>query len=128
MTGGRAVILGKTGRNFAAGMSGGIAYVLDVDGTLPAAGEQGNGRARRSQRSGRSGHRAEHLIRQHVRIHRQHARTAGCWTIGTTLVGKFVKVMPTDYKLAWQETRKKKLQAIAEPAARGGSWVMCADS
>src|SRR4029077_3603933 len=34
MTGGRAVILGKTGRNFAAGMSGGIAYVLDVDGTF----------------------------------------------------------------------------------------------
>src|SRR5690606_15911269 len=31
MTGGRAVILGKTGRNFAAGMSGGIAYVLDLD-------------------------------------------------------------------------------------------------
>ena len=34
MTGGRAVILGKTGRNFAAGMSGGIAYVLDRDGTF----------------------------------------------------------------------------------------------
>ncbi|HET9569874.1 MAG TPA: glutamate synthase large subunit [Bacteroidales bacterium] len=32
MTGGRAVILGKTGRNFAAGMSGGIAYVLDEEG------------------------------------------------------------------------------------------------
>ena len=32
MTGGRAVILGKTGRNFAAGMSGGLAYVLDEDG------------------------------------------------------------------------------------------------
>ena len=32
MTGGRAVILGRTGRNFAAGMSGGIAYVWDVDG------------------------------------------------------------------------------------------------
>jgi len=32
MTGGRVVILGSTGRNFAAGMSGGITYVLDVDG------------------------------------------------------------------------------------------------
>ena len=31
MTGGRTVILGPTGRNFAAGMSGGIAYVLDVE-------------------------------------------------------------------------------------------------
>ncbi len=35
MTGGRAVVLGATGRNFAAGMSGGIAYVLDEDGTFP---------------------------------------------------------------------------------------------
>jgi glutamate synthase (NADPH/NADH) large chain len=32
MTGGRVVVLGRTGRNFGAGMSGGIAYVLDVDG------------------------------------------------------------------------------------------------
>src|SRR5918997_747897 len=32
MTGGRVVILGPTGRNFAAGMSGGVAYVLDADG------------------------------------------------------------------------------------------------
>jgi glutamate synthase (ferredoxin) len=32
MTGGRVVILGRTGRNFGAGMSGGVAYVLDVDG------------------------------------------------------------------------------------------------
>ena len=36
MTGGRVVVLGRTGRNFAAGMSGGIAYVLDDDGTLRA--------------------------------------------------------------------------------------------
>jgi glutamate synthase (ferredoxin) len=36
MTGGRVVVLGPTGRNFAAGMSGGIAYVLDRDGTFAA--------------------------------------------------------------------------------------------
>jgi glutamate synthase (ferredoxin) len=34
MTGGRAVIIGKTGRNFGAGMSGGIAYIFDEDGTF----------------------------------------------------------------------------------------------
>ncbi|HEX4491551.1 MAG TPA: glutamate synthase large subunit [Acidimicrobiia bacterium] len=34
MTGGRAVILGRTGRNFAAGMSGGLAFVYDSDGSL----------------------------------------------------------------------------------------------
>jgi glutamate synthase (NADPH) large chain len=36
MTGGRVVVLGPTGRNFAAGMSGGIAYVYDPDGAFPA--------------------------------------------------------------------------------------------
>src|SRR6186713_932241 len=35
MTGGRVVVLGPTGRNFAAGMSGGIAYVYDEDGSFP---------------------------------------------------------------------------------------------
>ena len=34
MTGGRVVVLGKVGRNFAAGMSGGIVYVYDADGTF----------------------------------------------------------------------------------------------
>ncbi len=34
MTGGRVVVLGRTGRNFAAGMSGGVAWVLDEDGTF----------------------------------------------------------------------------------------------
>ena len=37
MTGGRVVVLGETGRNFAAGMSGGLAFVLDEDGALPLA-------------------------------------------------------------------------------------------
>ena len=36
MTGGRVVVLGPTGRNFAAGMSGGIAYVLRWDGNFPS--------------------------------------------------------------------------------------------
>src|SRR5207248_5840735 len=35
MTGGRVVVLGPTGRNFAAGMSGGIAYILDEAGDFP---------------------------------------------------------------------------------------------
>ena len=45
MTGGIVVVLGPTGRNFAAGMSGGIAYVLDEDGTLRAALQHRDGRA-----------------------------------------------------------------------------------
>ena len=44
MTGGRVVVLGKTGRNFAAGMSGGIAYVLDEAGDFADALQPGDGR------------------------------------------------------------------------------------
>ena len=46
MTGGVVVVLGTTGRNFAAGMSGGIAYVLDEDGTFEQPLQHGDGRAR----------------------------------------------------------------------------------
>ena len=65
MTGGRVVVLGRTGRNFAAGMSGGIAYVLDEDGGFarplqhgarrlrPARGRRRRGRCARWSRSTR---------------------------------------------------------------------------
>ena len=46
MTGGTVVVLGATGRNFAAGMSGGIAYVLDDDGTFAQRCNTVDGRAR----------------------------------------------------------------------------------
>ena len=46
MTGGRAVILGPTGRNFAAGMSGGIAYVWDVNGDFRLEVQHRHGRSR----------------------------------------------------------------------------------
>ena len=44
MTGGNVVILGQTGRNFAAGMSGGIAYVLDEHGDFASPLQYGDGR------------------------------------------------------------------------------------
>ena len=46
MTGGRVVVLGPTGRNFGAGMSGGVAYVYDPDGTFPRPRQPRDGRAR----------------------------------------------------------------------------------
>ena len=46
MTGGRVVVLGQTGRNFAAGMCGGVAYVLDDAGELSLALQPRNGRPR----------------------------------------------------------------------------------
>ena len=56
MTGGRVVVLGPTGRNFAAGMSGGIAYVLDEDGDFPQQLQPGDGEA--VSAGGRGGDRA----------------------------------------------------------------------
>ena len=60
MTGGRVVVLGPTGRNFAAGMSGGVAYVLDEARRFRAALQPPDGRAwsawktrRRSRKSAR---------------------------------------------------------------------------
>ena len=50
MTGGRVVVLGKTGRNFAAGMSGGVAYVLDRQEDFSAALQSRHGRSRRARR------------------------------------------------------------------------------
>ena len=50
MTGGRVVVLGPTGLNFAAGMSGGVAYVLDVRRRLPRALQHRAGRLRRDHR------------------------------------------------------------------------------
>ena len=50
MTGGRVVVLGPTGRNFAAGMSGGIAFVYDPDRRVPGAGQLRDGRARTARR------------------------------------------------------------------------------
>ena len=50
MTGGRVVVLGPTGRNFAAGMSGGIAFVYDPDERVPVARELRDGRPRAARR------------------------------------------------------------------------------
>ena len=54
MTGGRVVVLGRTGRNFAAGMSGGVAYVLDADGDFAPPLQHGDGRARGASTSSRT--------------------------------------------------------------------------
>ncbi len=55
MTGGTVVVLGETGRNFAAGMSGGVAYVLRSGRHLRREVQQGDGRARRGAADRRAG-------------------------------------------------------------------------
>ena len=108
MTGGRVVVLGKTGRNFGAGMSGGVAYIYDEDGDfrdhcnletvslqVPSADDL---------------QELEALLRRHAGYtHSQHARQElARWP---TAAAKFVKVMPKDYQ--------RMLEAIGR-AERGG--------
>ena len=109
MTGGRIVILGETGRNFAAGMSGGVAYVLaDVDafriqcnlGTVELETVDDE----------------EDIAELHALISK-HAEVTNSTVAQSLLqewtnsIGRFVKVMPSDYKRVLRETKRdEKLQ------------------
>ena len=99
MTGGHVVVLGPTGRNFAAGMSGGIAYVLDEDGGF-AAPLQPRARRPRGARRGRRRRARPRARRGAPRAHRLARRRARCSTSWDEHVPRFVKVMPRDYRAA----------------------------
>ena len=96
MTGGRVVILGPTGRNFAAGMSGGIAYIWDREGRFA---ERCNMEMVALERLEAENDLAEvhHLVEQHQKYTGSTvaAELLRSWN---TEVANFVKVMPTDYK------------------------------
>jgi glutamate synthase (ferredoxin) len=107
MTGGRAVILGKTGRNFAAGMSGGIAYVLDVDGSFPALVNK-----EMVDLETLDDPADQDTVLTLVRKHVQYTRSArGRWVLDNwnDVIAKFVKIMPKDYKLALAKLAQEEL-------------------
>jgi glutamate synthase (NADPH/NADH) large chain len=137
MTGGITVVLGPTGRNFAAGMSGGIAYVLDEDGTFasrcnmamvelePMPGEEDiNAKVFHQQhdleRHGLidimadmdrfDGHRLHHLISRHARFTDSAIakKILGDWK---TWYPKFRKVMPVEYRRALNEMKAAAIAA-----------------
>jgi glutamate synthase (ferredoxin) len=93
MTGGRVVVLGRTGRNFAAGMSGGVAYVLDSKGTFRQC--LNPGMVDLDPLEAEDWSVLRHLIARHMAFtsseyaRRIHARLTD---------QPFVKVMPKDYK------------------------------
>ncbi|KAJ9100737.1 glutamate synthase [NADH] [Naganishia cerealis] len=111
MTGGRVVILGLTGRNFAAGMSGGIAYVLDTAHTFaskvnPEMVELGpvNDPAEIAElRSMIEDHRHFTGSKIAERVLRDFHRT----------LPKFVRVMPTDYKRVLEERAAREAEEKA---------------
>ncbi|MCQ8773830.1 glutamate synthase large subunit [Streptomyces telluris] len=93
MTGGRAVVLGETGRNFAAGMSGGVAYVVDLDP------DNVNKELAGAVETLDSGDRQwlHDVVRRH---HEETASTvaAGLLADWDTAAGRFRKVVPATYK------------------------------
>jgi glutamate synthase domain-containing protein 3 len=100
MTGGRVVILGRTGRNFGAGMSGGIAYVLDEDGTFPS---RVNLETVDLDPLGPDDlDTIERMVRSHFRYTRSR-RADDVLRKWETVAPRFVKVFPKDYKRALTE-------------------------
>jgi glutamate synthase domain-containing protein 2/glutamate synthase domain-containing protein 1/glutamate synthase domain-containing protein 3 len=100
MTGGRVVVLGPTGRNFGAGMSGGVAYVLDEDGTFE--------RRCNMELVDFDAIDETDRIELHGLIEEHEARTGS--PIAAKILAdwdawqpRFKKVMPRDYKRALQE-------------------------
>ena len=82
MTAGRVLVLGRTGRNFAAGMSGGVAYVMNVDGTFERRCNTGLVDVEPLAGAGRRRDRAARCSRDHVRYTQQHARGRTCSPTG----------------------------------------------
>jgi len=115
MTGGRVAVLGPTGRNFAAGMSGGVAYVLDTDGTF---------KNRCNPELVDLEPLSEHDEAELHAMVSEHAERTGSAVARRLLTGweqavtTFVKVMPRDYRRALEE--KAAAQAAAGEARTDG--------
>jgi len=109
MTGGHVVCLGETGRNFAAGMSGGIAYIYDPEGKFPARCNMGLVGLEKIETEEEKQLLCD-FIQEHVDF------TAS--SVGQTMidnwderVNHFVKVMPHDYKRVLMERAAKAAEA-----------------
>ena len=105
MTGGRVVVLGKTGRNFGAGMSGGIAYVLDEEGRFE--GRVNLGMVDLEKVTGQNEiEELRSLIEKHYRYTGSEIaeKILLDWS---TYLPRFVKVMPREYKHALTNLKDK---------------------
>ncbi len=111
MTGGRVVVLGRTGRNFAAGMSGGIAYVLDEGGEFAS---RCNKELVGLEKLADADEIEEvwKLIQRHQTYtnSRRAARILGDWKV---FVPKFVKVLPKDYARVLQALKRVESQGLS---------------
>jgi hypothetical protein len=115
MTGGRVVVLGPTGRNFAAGMSGGIAYVLDPGGAFPA--RCNTELVELEDCASEDLEQVRTLVEEHARLTDSPvaARVLESWD-ELASAGAWVKVMPMDYKRALREAAERQAVEAGEPA------------
>ena len=127
MTGGTVLVLGKTGRNFAAGMSGGVAYVYDEDGmfatrcnTSMVSMDRVVTAAEQHTHDKSDWHAGESDEEQLRRLLQDHNRWTGSkrarelldtWSVSRL---KFVKVFPNEYKRALIERKERRLEAATE--------------
>jgi glutamate synthase (ferredoxin) len=111
MTGGRVVVLGRTGRNFAAGMSGGVAYVLDEVGDFATRCNPDLVGLEKLEDTDEI-EEVWKLIQRH-RTYTNSERAAKVLADWKSLVPKFVKVMPKDYKRVLQALKKVKEQGLS---------------
>ena len=123
MTGGVVVVLGRTGRNFAAGMSGGVAYVFDIDGdfsskcNLSMVALQSVKKEKNSNSYKGNGHfndmtrfdevRIKRLVERHLHYTNSN-RAKEILTNWNRYLPNFVKIMPTDFQKALVEMKEKK--------------------
>ena len=113
MTGGRVVVLGKTGRNFAAGMSGGLAYVYDPDHVFDYFCNMDMVEINLVEDAVSRKELLE-LIRQHY-LHTGSALAGRMLDNWQSYVEDFIQVVPIEYKRVMQEEQMAKLsQKIAE--------------
>jgi glutamate synthase (NADPH/NADH) large chain len=115
MTGGRAIILGPTGRNFAAGMSGGIAYVWDVNRDFHLKCNFGMVELEEVVEEQDLAELLE-MIEQHAQLTNSEVarRILQDWP---GITSQFVKVMPTDYKRVL-EARKGHDEEVDQEVAK----------
>ena len=132
MTGGMVIVLGLTGRNFAAGMSGGVAFVLDEDGQFEkrcnlsmvalepipeeaAASETGEVESHGRVHFNHLDKADEHALREQIEKHLLYTGSERARLIlenWASYLPKFTKVMPTEYRRALQDIAAQKAKEL----------------
>lgn len=111
MTGGCVIVLGSTGRNFAAGMSGGVAYILDVKGDFQVRCNKQMVDLEKPERSDEI-NELKHMIENHFKYTKS-TLAKSVLDLWEEMLPKFVKVIPKDYKRVLQAMERVKSQGLS---------------